>query len=187
MPPVRSTDSLSRRPRTRIPLEGERVASTAGCSGTTRPADQDLLDDHVDLPFARRQTSFRVCCNNLLVTYPQAEGCDVDGIVAVLRRANLEFQLGRERHADGGVHYHAFCRRVGGGRFESTNARILDVRCGGMVYHPNIRVIYRTPELAWDYVGKDGDIVGEDFGREDCEVVSAGQRSKAAWNGCFDA
>jgi len=128
-----------------------------------------------------------MCGNNLLVTYPQADGYDVDGIVAVLRPANLEFRHGHERHADRGIHNHAFCRRVGGGHFESTNARILDVRCGGMVYNPNNQVVYRTPELAWDYVGKDGDVVAEDFGREDCQVGTSGQRSKAAWNGCFDA
>ena len=183
----RSALPHARQSRRRIPREGGRTASIARSVGETGTGTVGLLVDDGDLPFARRQSSFRVCCKHLLVTYPQADGCDPDAIVRVLRGHQLEFRLGRERHADSGLHYHAFCRRVGGGRIESTSARFLDVRCGDRVYHPNIQIVYRTPERAWDYVGKEGDLVVEDFGRESCEVGAGSGKSQAAWLACFDA
>jgi len=80
----------------RIPREGEPTASIARSIGETGTGTVGLLVDDDDLPFARRQSSFRVCCKHLLVTYSQADGCDPDSIVRVLRGDQLVFRLGRE-------------------------------------------------------------------------------------------
>jgi len=67
------------------------------------------------------------------------------------------------------------------------SARFLDVQCGDRVYHANIQIGYRTLERAWDYVGKEGDVVVEDFGRESYEMGPGSLQSQAAWLACFDA
>lgn len=65
------------------------------------------------------------------------------------------YRLGRESHADGGTHYHVFLsfdKRV-----SFRNERTLDFGTS----HPNIKPIPRTPHLAFDYAGKDDDIIYE--------------------------
>lgn len=65
------------------------------------------------------------------------------------------YRLGRESHADGGTHYHVFLsfdKRV-----SFRNERTLDFYGS----HPNIKPIPRTPHLAFDYAGKDDDVIYE--------------------------
>lgn len=66
-----------------------------------------------------------------------------------------QYRLGRERHQDGGHHFHCFASW--GSRISSTDPRCFDWRG----YHPNIEAVRKTPRKAWDYAGKDGDIVYE--------------------------
>ncbi|KAG0644861.1 hypothetical protein HOY80DRAFT_1026827 [Tuber brumale] len=103
-------------------------------------------------------------------------------------RHKLELVLGQERHLDAGIHYHAFARRMDGKRFETRNMRCFDVQCGDRVYHPNIRKVFRTPEKAYDYVRKEGNIIVEDFERE--TVVRGGRsggEGSASLLACYDA
>lgn len=96
----------------------------------------------------------------VLITYSQA-GPEFDYWAVLDRFAELgaECIIGRESHADGGVHYHVF---VDFGRlFSSRKTDIFDV--GGK--HPNILPIGRTPATAFDYACKDGDICAGGLGR----------------------
>jgi len=65
------------------------------------------------------------------------------------------YRLGRELHADGGTHFHVFISWPD--RISFRNERLLDFHGA----HPNIKAIPRTIEHAWDYAGKDGDIIHE--------------------------
>jgi hypothetical protein len=98
--------------------------------------------------------SFRIKSRRIFLTYSQAgDGLDPQPLLDDLERLGAHWHLGRERHQDGGTHYHCY---VDFGRtFETENARRFDL---GTV-HPHILVVYRTPWFAHDYAGKDGDIV----------------------------
>jgi len=179
-----STYNHSPRGGTPTGAGGQPVAPTVGGGDPTREVLHEILDDNEHLSFARHP---RVACKYLLVTYPRADPCGLRDIIGVLREAQLEFRLGREPHADRGVHYQALCRKVGGKRIDSVSPRFLDVRCDGRIYHPNLQIVYRTPEIAWDYVEKEGDVCVEDFGREDCEAGTGARKSQAVWLACLDA
>lgn len=91
----------------------------------------------------------------VLITYSQA-GPEFDHGLVLARFTELgaECVIARESHADGGIHYHVF---VDFGRlFSSRKTDVFDV--GGK--HPNILPIGKTPGAAYDYVCKDGDVVG---------------------------
>lgn len=94
----------------------------------------------------------------LLLTYPQVPPEIQDAIptAIVLAAAALEAEciVSRELHSDGGVHFHSFVD-FGGRKYSTRNVRVFDV----LGRHPNIERVGRTPDLAWDYVCKDGDIV----------------------------
>lgn len=75
--------------------------------------------------------------------------------VASALRTPLVYRLGRESHADGGTHYHVFLSFDQ--RVSFRNERTLDFYSS----HPNIKPIPRTPHLAFDYAGKDDDIIYE--------------------------
>jgi len=182
-----STYNYSPRGGTPTGTRGQPVARTVGSSDQAGEVPREILDDDEHLSFARHPPTLLVACKYLLVTYPRADECGVGDIINVLRGAQLEFRLGRERHADGGVHYHTLCHKVGGKRIDSVSPRFLDVRCDGRVFHPNLQIVYRTPERAWDYVGKEGDVCVEDFGMEDCEVGAGARKLQAAWLACLDA
>lgn len=87
-----------------------------------------------------------------LLTYAQSEGLDPFEIVLRLSSLGAECIVGRERHQDGGTHYHAFFMFER--KYASRDNRIFDVKG----YHPNIVRGYGTPEKGWDYATKDGDI-----------------------------
>lgn len=67
----------------------------------------------------------------------------------------LVYRAGRESHQDGGNHIHVFCSW--GDRITSRDPRCLDF--GGS--HPNIKPIPRTPAKAWEYAGKENNIIHE--------------------------
>lgn len=96
----------------------------------------------------------------VLFTYAQA-GPDFDfwAVVELLGNLGAECIIGRENHADGGIHFHVFTDF--GRLFSSRKTDIFDV--GGK--HPNIQPIGRTPVKAYDYACKDGDIVAGGLGR----------------------
>lgn len=107
-----STYNHSPRGGTPTGAGGRPVARTVGSSDPAGEIPHEILDDDEHLSFARHPPTLRVACKYLLVTYPRADGCSVGDIIGVPRGDQLEFRLGRERHADGGVHYHTLCRKV---------------------------------------------------------------------------
>lgn len=97
---------------------------------------------------------FRFSAKYGLFTYAQCADLDPFGVVDHFASLRAECIVGRESHADGGIHLHAFA--MWERRFETTSARKFDVSgC-----HPNIQAGYGTPEKGWDYATKDGDVVG---------------------------
>lgn len=75
--------------------------------------------------------------------------------VASTLRPPVVYRLSREFHADGGTHYHVFLSFDQ--RVSFRNERTLDFYGS----HPNIKPIPRTPYLAFDYAGKDDDVIYE--------------------------
>lgn len=92
--------------------------------------------------------------NHVLLTYAQSPDLDPEEVNTLVRRLGGECIIGRENHADGGIHFHCFVQFEH--EFRSSDARVFDV--GGR--HPNVRKMYRTPEKGYDYAIKDGDVVG---------------------------
>lgn len=91
----------------------------------------------------------------VLLTYAQTgPSFDPESILLKCSEYSAECLISRERHADGGIHYHAFVD-FGGKPFSSRNTNVFD--CNG--HHPNIERVGKTPWLAYDYVIKDGDII----------------------------
>lgn len=88
-----------------------------------------------------------------LLTYSQCGTLDPWAVADHLHMLRAECIIGREEHADGGTHLHAFIDF--GRRFRSRRTDVFDV--GGI--HPNIAPSYGTPEGGWDYAIKDGDVV----------------------------
>lgn len=92
-------------------------------------------------------------CKYALVTYAQCGDLNPWDIVDLFATHRAECIVGRELHADGGVHLHAFIDF--GRQFSSRKTDVFDV--GGC--HPNIVKSYGTPEKGYDYAIKDGDVV----------------------------
>lgn len=109
-----------------------------------------------------------------LLTYSQAADLDPFEIVLRLSSLGAECIVGREKHQDGGTHYHAFFMFER--KFASRNSRVFDV--GGC--HPNIVRGYGTPECGWDYATKDGDICAGGLDRPS-GISSSQTENKWAW------
>ena len=100
-----------------------------------------------------KSKEFRFQAKYALLTYAQCGELDPFSIVEHLGSLGAECIIGRENHAAGGLHLHAF---VGWERKYSTrNCRAFDVAG----HHPNIVASYGTPAAGWDYACKEGDIV----------------------------
>lgn len=98
--------------------------------------------------------TFRLAARRLLVTYAQTrDSWDAQLAIQLFEDLGARLRCGRELHADGGTHYHFFVDFER--KFETENPRRFDVAGA----HPNILVVWKTPHHAWDYVGKDGDVV----------------------------
>lgn len=105
-----------------------------------------------------------------LITYAQCGDLCHWAVLDRFVKLGAECIIGREHHADGGVHLHVFCDF--GRKFRSRKTDVFDV--GG--FHPNIEASRGTPEKGWDYAVKDGDIVAGGLGRPSGAV---GTRSTA--------
>lgn len=97
--------------------------------------------------------SFQVNARYVLLTYAQCGDLDPHAIVNHLATLGCECIIGRENHADGGIHLHVFCDF--GRKFRSRRTDVFDV--GGR--HPNIEASRGHPERGYDYAIKDGDVV----------------------------
>lgn len=103
--------------------------------------------------------SFRFQARYALITYAQCGDLPAGDVVLHIESLRAQCIIGRESHADGGIHLHAFIDF--GRKFTTRNERLWDV--GGR--HPNVAPGRRTPEKMWDYATKDGDIVGGNLAR----------------------
>lgn len=120
--------------------------------------------------------TFRFDAKYGLLTYAQSGGLSPDHVVEHLGRLGAECIIGREAHADGGTHLHAFFMFER--KFSSRNVRVFDVDgC-----HPNVVRGYGTPELGYDYATKDGDVVAGGLLREDCIAIGSVRGSKHKWH-----
>jgi len=112
-------------------------------------------------------------CKYALITYPQCGDLDPWDVVDMFSTHRAECIIGRELHADGGVHLHAFVDF--GRQFSSRKTDVFDV--GG--FHPNIVKSYGTPEKGYDYAIKDGDVVAGGL-----ERPLSGQSGSGAGTSC---
>lgn len=113
-----------------------------------------------------------------LLTYAQCGDLDPWSVSNFLSEVPAECIIGREVHADGGVHLHAFVDF--GERFFTSDPRRFDV--DGR--HPNIEPCGRTPGKMYDYAIKDGDVVAGGLSRPGGEDVAG---AGAIWDRIVDA
>jgi hypothetical protein len=119
----------------------------------------------------RAQNGFRINNRYLLLTYPQVgPEFDWDRVRRLLHDLGARTRIGRESHQDGGIHYHVFVDF--GSPFSTRDCRRFDIGDA----HPNIVAVRTTPHRSWQYVGKDGDVVYDDTGREDAGGVAKRSR-----------
>lgn len=106
-----------------------------------------------------RANTFRLQARYVLLTYSQSGDLDGARVASHLESLGGKSVIGRENHADGGIHLHAFVDF--GHQFSTRDVHIFDVDDR----HPNVQRGYRTPEKMWDYATKDGDVVHEGLDR----------------------
>ena len=97
--------------------------------------------------------NFRLQARYVLLTYSQCGDLDPQLVCDHLATLHAECLIGREAHADGGLHLHAFVDF--GKKVDIRDCRLFDVDN----QHPNITPCGRTPQKMLDYAVKDGDIV----------------------------
>lgn len=124
------------------------------------------------MPKESRNNAERWGGKYILLTYAQApDHFDWNHIASTALAEKATVRIGRETHQDGGTHYHAFFQF--NKRFQTRNSRHFDIQgC-----HPNITIVRYHPHKAWDYVGKEGDVV-----HETCQRPSETAANKAAPN-----
>lgn len=108
---------------------------------------------------------FRCQSRYVLLTYAQCGDLDPFAVVALLSGLGAECIIGREEHADEGIHLHAFVDF--GRRPNIRDERFADVEGR----HPNVKPFGRTPEKGWDYAIKDGDVVAGGLERPDGDAL----------------
>jgi len=99
------------------------------------------------------QQRFRLQARYVLLTYAQCGDLDPWVVHDVITSFPAECLIGRETHADGGTHLHAFVDF--GRKVDIRDPRRFDVEG----FHPNIQPCGRTPQKMLDYAIKDGDVV----------------------------
>lgn len=109
--------------------------------------------------------SFRFAAKYGLFTYAQCGDLDAFAVVDHFASLRSECIIGRETHADGGTHLHAFA--MWESKFQTRDARKFDV----LGCHPNVVAGYGTPEKGWDYATKDGEVVGGGLERPSGDIV----------------
>jgi len=103
--------------------------------------------------------SFDLHCRYALLTYAQCGTLSADAVGGKLHDAGFSCVIGRENHADGGIHLHVFVDFGRKKRFRRAN--VFDVEG----HHPNISPSKGTPEKGYDYAIKDGDCVFKSLDR----------------------
>ena len=129
--------------------------------------------------------NFRINNQRLLLTYANSTGLRVEDLTSFVESLGGVHRIGRERHANGELHYHVYIDF--GKRFQTRSCRRFDIQSGGGVFHPNIAKISRTPGRVWDYVGKEGDIVSATAERpRDSGATGGGRATAEELLACYD-
>lgn len=98
-------------------------------------------------------SSFRFQARYALLTYAQCGDLDAFVVSDHLSSLGGECIIGRENHADEGIHLHAFVDF--GSKFSTRDVRVFDVQG----HHPNVEPSRGRPAGGYDYAIKDGDVV----------------------------
>lgn len=133
------------------------------------------LGYNISLPrdFFSNMPSFDLHCRYALLTYAQSGDLSGETVGAFLSEMGFESVIGRENHADGGVHLHCFVDFGRKRRFRRFD--VFDVQGR----HPNINPIKVTPHKAFEYATKDGDIVFQSLDKP--EVRGGAGKTVAVW------
>lgn len=115
---------------------------------------------------------FDLHCRYVLLTYAQCGDLDPFEVSNAISAIGAECIIGRESHADGGTHLHAFLDFGRKRRFR--NQATFDV----LGRHPNIVRSRGTPWDGYDYAIKDGDVVAGGLERPERPAVSGGKRTE---------
>lgn len=128
---------------------------------------------------------FQLRSKKLLLTYSQVTELQhaefvtpSDAHFDFLGRLNgppQRYRLGRESHSDGGIHFH--CYAEWSSPLSTRNQSLLDYAGS----HPNIQAIRTTPQRAWDYAGKDDDVIHE-YGSFDGADGAGQSRRDSIWS-----
>jgi hypothetical protein len=126
--------------------------------------------------------NFDIHCRYALITYAQCGDLSGTALGEFFEGLGFKSVIGRENHADGGIHLHCFVDFARKRRFR--RPRTFDF--GGR--HPNVEPSRGTPEKGWDYAVKDGDIVWQSLDRpRESGGSNGGTRDKwAAITGASD-
>lgn len=129
-----------------------KTEATALSSGL--PIDPSKKSMH--LKEKQRGNTFRIRAKHILLTYSQIpDSFNWEGIKDKIRLLGGECTIALEPHPQtGGQHVHAFCTHASG-YFSSRQVSIFDID----QFHPNITTIGRTPDKAWEYTRKNGNIL----------------------------
>jgi Geminivirus Rep catalytic domain len=104
---------------------------------------------------AKKNNQRAICTTYILLTYAQTkDDFDFNAIHRIVSNAGGTCVIAREKHKDGGTHYHAFLH-FNKKRFQTRSFHYFDTQG----HHPNIAVIRYTPWKSYDYTIKDGDVV----------------------------
>jgi len=117
-------------------------------------------------------------CRYGLFTYAQCADLDPWAVCNHFASLSAECIIGREEHADGGTHLHAFVDFGRRRRFRVVSfADVCD-------FHPNISKSRGTPEHGYDYAIKDGEVVAGGLERpKPVHILS----KNAIWSQILDA
>lgn len=131
----------------------------------------------------KAEKKFRWNTRYVLLTYSQCGDLSPSQVQRHIEQLGGECIIGRERHADQGIHLHAFCD-FGERKFRGRKVEAFDV--GGC--HPNTLPIGRTPHHSFDYAVKDGDVCAGSLARPPKQgAVSRGDSLGIKWAYIVDA
>uniref|UniRef100_A0A8A4XCI3 Replication-associated protein n=1 Tax=Turdus hortulorum Genomoviridae sp. TaxID=2814995 RepID=A0A8A4XCI3_9VIRU len=120
--------------------------------------------------------SFSFHARYALITYSQCGTLDPFRVMDRFSELAAECIIGREYHADGGIHLHCFVDF--GRKFRSRKADVFDVG----EHHPNFEQSRGTPEKGYDYAIKDGDVVCGGLARPTPAVRSGAVTADSKWH-----
>lgn len=140
----------------------------------------------------KRTGRVRYASRYFLLTYAQ---CGYEwpyqALIVALDLVGGKYRMGRERHQDGGYHFHCFVDFERKFDFENVHKFCVGQRrpgsrrkCPGQA-HCNILPLPRTPYNTWDYVAKFGDVVACNVQRP--PVRGGGATRDDHWAGSFQA